>query len=252
MKIKGYTLGTGTPLICIPVTEVEQNKIYQAAENATAQKADALEWRMDWFAGADDWKQVEETLNGLSEICRNVILLCTFRSKPQGGQRRITEESYIRLLQNIAKSGRADLLDVEASELSDASEIIRMLHSQGQKVIASRHYFSNTPETEQMRQDLRKMQSDGADIGKLAVMPDTPLDVLRLMEATACIKEYAPDYPLVTMAMGGLGAVSRVGGQLFGSCMTFASAGKASAPGQLPVEDTLMILNKISESMRQT
>ena len=43
--------------------------------------------------------------------------------------------------------------------------------------------------------------------------------------------------PVVTMSMGGLGAVSRVSGAVFGSALTFATAGGApSAPGQLPVE----------------
>ena len=63
------------------------------------------------------------------------------------------------------------------------------------------------------------------------------------------MKENCPHYPLVTMAMGGLGAISRVSGEVFGSCMTFASVEKTSAPGQMPLEDVLMILNKISESM---
>ncbi|NBH12629.1 type I 3-dehydroquinate dehydratase [Lachnospiraceae bacterium] len=250
MKIKEYTLETGKPLICVPVTQARKNEIYQAAEKAIERGTDALEWRMDWFEKSDDWSQVEETLDRLSEICRKAVLLCTFRSKPQGGQRAITPEAYILLLQNIAGSGLADLLDVEVPELSEASGVIKRLHDLGQKVIGSRHYFSNTPDTERMQRDLAEMKSAGADIGKLAVMPQTPLDVIRLMEAAARIKENMPDFPLVTMAMGGLGAVSRVGGQLFGSCMTFASVGKASAPGQLPIEDTVMILDKISESMK--
>ena len=65
------------------------------------------------------------------------------------------------------------------------------------------------------------------------------------------LEEEAPDYPLITMAMGGLGAVSRISGQVFGSCMTFASFGKASAPGQLLLGDTSWILNQISESMEK-
>lgn len=38
------------------------------------------------------------------------------------------------------------------------------------------------------------------------------------------------------MAMGGLGAVTRLGGGPFGSSATFATVGPASAPGQLPAE----------------
>ncbi len=249
MRIKQYTLGSGKPLICIPVTETGKNEIYEAAEQAAGQAAQALEWRMDWFVEVGQWNQVEEVLGRLAEVSRNMVLLCTFRSKQQGGQKAIAEQEYVMLLQNIAKSGMADLLDVEVSELSNAPELIASLHSFGQRVIGSQHYFSHTPDMERMRQELRQMESAGADIGKLAVMPKSPLDVLRLMEVTACMREENPGYPLVAMAMGGLGAVSRIGGQLFGSCMTFASAGTASAPGQLPVEDTDLILNKISESM---
>lgn len=102
-----------------------------------------------------------------------------------------------------------------------------------------------------MKQELLRIKASGADIAKLAVMPNTPLDVVRLLQATAEVKEEAPDYPLITMAMGGLGAVSRISGQVFGSCMTFASFGKASAPGQLLLGDTSWILNQISESMEK-
>jgi 3-dehydroquinate dehydratase-1 len=38
------------------------------------------------------------------------------------------------------------------------------------------------------------------------------------------------------MSMGALGVVSRIAGGLYGNAMTFASAGKASAPGQVEVE----------------
>ncbi len=249
MKIKDYTLGTGKPLICVPITETRKNEIIQAAQQGIEQGADALEWRMDWFGEIDEWSQVEEVLCRLSEISRKVILLCTFRSKAQGGERETAEEAYVHLLQNIAQTGKADLLDLEMSELSQPLETVRQLHGAEQKVIASQHYFSHTPDTQLMKQEFLKMKNIGADIGKLAVMPQTLLDVIRLMEAAAEMKEKAPDFPLAAMAMGDKGAVSRIGGQLFGSCITFASAGKASAPGQLYIEDTIMILNKIAESM---
>jgi 3-dehydroquinate dehydratase len=125
------------------------------------------------------------------------------------------------------------------------------LHQAGQKIIGSQHYFSHTPETVQMRQELLQIQEAGADIGKLAVMPQNAMDVLRLLEATVQTKEDYPDYPLVTMAMGGLGTVSRISGQIFGSCMTFASLGKISAPGQLPLQNMTEILEKISESIQR-
>ncbi|WP_414626409.1 type I 3-dehydroquinate dehydratase [Lactobacillus delbrueckii] len=39
------------------------------------------------------------------------------------------------------------------------------------------------------------------------------------------------------MAMADLGKVSRIAGQVFGSCLSFGAVGKTSAPGQLSIED---------------
>ncbi len=249
MKIKQQTIGIGRPLVCVPLVELDENNIYKAAESAVASGAQALEWRMDWFAQPGCWNRMREVLHNLQQICGEVILLCTFRSKPQGGEREISQEEYLRLLLNISGSGQADLLDVEVSEIAEPSEVIRQLHSLGQCVVGSRHYFTCTPETEKLQEDLTAMQHWGADIGKLAVMPHSPMDVLALLAATAKMKEIYPQYPLITMAMGGLGVISRVSGEIFGSCMTFASMGKTSAPGQLPLQDARVILDKISESM---
>ncbi len=56
--------------------------------------------------------------------------------------------------------------------------------------------------------------------------------------------------PLITMSMGPLGAVSRLAGQVFGSCATFATLGDAgSAPGQLPLDDVLSALDLIGRDL---
>ena len=78
---------------------------------------------------------------------------------------------------------------------------------------------------------LCEMQSCGADIAKLAVMPKSIQDVLNLMLASAKAFENL-NIPLITMSMGKLGSFSRVAGLLTGSCATFGSYGQESAPGQ--------------------
>lgn len=249
MQIKQQTIGQGRPLICVPVVETEEEHIYKAAELAAGQGAELLEWRMDWFRELDCFQIVERILCRLQEICGDVILLCTFRSKPQGGEQDIPEDMYVELLCKIAESRKADLLDVEMPELSEPSKVIQMLHGFGQYVIGSSHYFSHTPDVDGMQRELTGMQQAGADIGKLAVMPHSPRDVLRLLEATVRMKEISPEYPLVTMAMGDLGVISRISGQFFGSCMTFASLGRTSAPGQLPLADVAGMLDKLSGSI---
>ena len=249
--IKNHSVGNGKPLICVPVTEQSGYAILAAAREIAKKGADMLEWRMDFYENILSWKETRQLLAEISEICKDMILLCTFRSKQQGGEKEIAKEDYENFLYQIAGSGYADVLDVEVRELFDAGDTISRIHSDSTYVIASQHYFSHTPETEAMEEELSDMKKAGADIAKLAVMPKKNTDVLRLLEATAKMKEKYPSYPLVTMAMGGMGMISRISGQIFGSCVTFATVGKASAPGQLPIEDVSRMIERISESMEE-
>ena len=57
---------------------------------------------------------------------------------------------------------------------------------------------------------LVRMKELGADLPKLAVMPRCPGDVLALLSAT--LRASAQIGPVITMAMGSLGKVSRVCG----------------------------------------
>ena len=64
-------------------------------------------------------------------------------------------------------------------------------------------------------------------------MPSRERDVLTLLDASLAMKETYADRPFITMSMSRLGSVSRLAGALTGSALTFATAGRASAPGQL-------------------
>lgn len=48
------------------------------------------------------------------------------------------------------------------------------------------------------------------------------------------------------MSMGGLGAVSRFSGQVFGSDLTFGMIGEASAPGQVDAKALRQVLDTIN------
>ena len=93
---------------------------------------------------------------------------------------------------------------------------------------------------------LVKMQELGCDLVKYAVMPQSERDVLTLLDTTLTMKEEYSDTPVVTMSMGHLGVVSRICGQVFGSAITFGTAGKASAPGQLPANGLSIFLKSLS------
>ena len=115
--------------------------------------------------------------------------------------------------------------------------MIDAAHGAGVKVIMSNHDFHKTPAQEDIIYRLRRMQDLGADLPKIAVMPQTPQDVLTLLSATLTMKEKYATRPIITMSMAKMGGISRVTGRLFGSAMTFGTVGQASAPGQIAIKE---------------
>ena len=55
--------------------------------------------------------------------------------------------------------------------------------------------------------------------------------------------------PLVSMAMGSIGSISRISRENFGSGITFGTVGAASAPGQIDVEELRTVLGIIHKSL---
>lgn len=251
MEIKGKQIGKGRPLVCVPIIERGEQAIYKEAEKLVQLPADMIEWRIDWYENSSSADEVCKIVEELTKILKQKILLCTFRSTNQGGEKEIDMEAYVELIEKIADQGKADMIDLEVCELREPAVVIERLQKRGIKVVASDHNFSKTPSVQIMEEKLLYMKKLGADVAKLAVMPKSSYDVLGLLEATARMREMYPEYPVITMSMGAVGLISRIAGQTFGSCVTFAASGKASAPGQMPLEDAVTILNKISESMEK-
>ena len=126
--------------------------------------------------------------------------------------------------------------------------MVKEIHENNIKIVMSNHDFHKTPEKDEIVKRLCKMQELKCDIPKIAVMPKTTADVLTLLTATEEMKRNHPFTPVITMSMGGLGVISRISGETFGSALTFGAAKKASAPGQVPVEELYTILNILHNS----
>ena len=234
VTVRNVQIGTGRPKICVPITGKEEGEILSAAKTVKASPADLIEWRADWFEGIFDPERTQKMLQYLRNTLGNLPLLFTFRTAEEGGEKEIDVSSYAGLNIRIAQSGMADLIDVEAFTGGDAAgEVIEAAHSAGVKVIASNHDFHKTPPREEIVSRLVKMQEMGADIAKIAVMPQSRRDVITLLSATEEMTSEHARIPVITMSMGKTGVISRICGETFGSAVTFGSAGRSSAPGQL-------------------
>ena len=250
VQVRNIEIGAGIPKICVPIVGVTREEILAAAENIKSTKADVVEWRVDWYENIFDFTKTEATMQALREVLGEMPILFTFRTSKEGGEKAIETEAYVELNQNAAKTGLVDLVDVEAFTGDDVVKVVvEIAHENGVKVIASNHDFHKTPAKEEIVSRLRKMQDLGADIPKIAVMPQNKKDVLTLLAATEeMAREYA-DRPIITMSMSGTGVISRLCGEVFGSALTFGAVGKVSAPGQMRIEDLTTVLGLLHKSL---
>lgn len=249
IKIRDIVLGEGVPKVCVPLVEKTKENILNEAKNLKNIKLDIIEWRIDFYEEVQNSNQVIELLIELRKLLDNIPLLVTFRSKKEGGELEISTEYYINLNKEIIKSGYTDLIDIELFTGDEfVKELVECAYKNNVKVVMSNHDFNKTPTKEEIIKRLCKMQELKADIPKIAVMPKSPDDVLILLEATnEMVKNYA-DRPIITMSMEGIGLISRLSGEIFGSALTFGAAKIASAPGQIEVDKLYNVLNIIHES----
>ena len=206
-EIKGIRIGDGKPVICVPVVAPERETIIETIKSLTEQKVQMIEWRVDCFREADDVAAVRAVLDTVKPFLTETIFLFTFRTKQQGGSRRMEEWKILKLNETAAKSGCADMIDLEFFEATKPEKEIRRFQRMGVRVIASHHDFDATPDDRILRMLMEQMQQGGADVAKLAVMPQSADDVVRLLKLTNDMKQKYPTLPVVTMSMGALGVV---------------------------------------------
>ena len=250
IKVRDIEIGAGAPKIIVPIVGVTKSDIIEEAKTFDSIPVDVVEWRVDWFENVFGFDKVEEVLKELRDALGNIPILMTFRTSKEGGEKAIEPEAYAELNIKAAQTGYVDFVDVEIFTGDEiVKKIIDGVHAEGVKVVASNHDFFKTPAKSDIIYRLRKMQDMGADIPKIAVMPQNKRDVLTLLSATEeMVTDYA-DRPIITMSMAGTGVISRLCGEVFGSSMTFGAAKKASAPGQMGVDDLSTVLGLLHKSM---
>lgn len=248
--VRGVKIGEGIPKICVPIVGKTREEIVEAGKTMKSAGADVVEWRVDWYEEVFDYAKVEETAADLRKALGELPLLFTFRTAKEGGEKAIEKDVYVELNQKAARSGFVDMVDVEAFTGDEAVRaIVETAHEAGVKVVGSNHDFHQTPEQEEIVARLCKMQELGVDIPKIAVMPVCKKDVLTLLSATEEMYTRYANRPIITMSMAGTGVISRLCGEVFGSALTFGAAGKASAPGQMEVEDLKTVLSLLHKSL---
>ena len=250
LTIKKIVIGEGQPKLIVPTTAKNSEDALAAVKNYAGNPAIQLvELRLDTLADEPDNAALAALTRQAYALLPSQALLVTFRTQAEGGNRALSDEAYAALCDDIITHGKADLLDIEMFRgEARVNALVEKAHRAGIAVVMSSHDFHQTPPNEEIVNRLRHQQALGADVLKLAAMPQDSGDVLRLMSATWEVYSRYAERPLLTMAMSGTGVVSRLAGELTGSALTFGMVGQASAPGQIEAEDLNAVLKIIHQA----
>ena len=247
IPVRSCRIGEGRPKVIVPIVGHTETAILEKAAEFSTLRADCVEWRVDLFEGAKDPGAVARCAAKLRVALKDKLLLITFRTKAEGGNVGLTHEEYLRYIRTVLDTDCADLIDIEFFTAgADLTGLIEDTHTAGATVVCSSHDFRKTPPQAELVALMVQMQQSGADLPKVAVMPQSRADVLTLLAATAEMADHHPETPVITMSMGALGAVSRLAGEAFGSAMTFANPGQASAPGQVSLD----VVNDVLDALQ--
>ncbi|GAB3763014.1 type I 3-dehydroquinate dehydratase [Ramlibacter monticola] len=239
IQIGGRPLAGGRlPAVCAPLVARTRAALAAEAAVVAAKKPDLLEWRVDFLESIADAQEVLRAAANVRAASADIPILFTRRCQREGGQPiALTEPQVLALYEAVAASGCVDLMDFEmGNEPGHVAQVRALTRRHGLPLVLSFHDFHATPADAELRARFEQAQRLQADVAKLAVMPQSMEDVHRLLGATLQASR-ALAIPVISMAMGGLGAVTRLCGGGFGSALTFAVGAAASAPGQIPIEE---------------
>ncbi len=244
VSIKNIKIGEGLPKIIIPLVGKNIEQLVEEISLVKKANPDIVEWRADMLEKIEDIEEMKKALSYINKELSSIPLLFTFRTHREGGNKIIEDTYYEELLLEAMKGGLVDLIDVELFS-SCVSKIVKAAQHHEIPVVMSNHDFEGTPSKEIIIERLVNMQTLGASIPKIAVMPKSPMDVLELLEATYIMSTQHADCPIITMSMSNTGVISRLAGKVFGSAATFGSGVHASAPGQIPAQELRSILSSV-------
>ena len=247
IEVRGVCFGNGTPRICVPLVTETYTGLTVELGHLDGVPWDLVEWRADFYEGAEDPAAVKAALELIRGKISGKPLLFTVRTAAEGGVFGKDFEVYRDILLGAAQTGLIDLADIQlkAGSQEQVRGLTEDLHKAGVLVIGSFHDFEATPSSEEMTALLCRMQELEMDMTKIAVMPRSREDVLELLKAAVQMDTRLGDRPCITMSMGKAGLISRIAGSFTGSAVTFAAAGRSSAPGQIPAEKMAAILSAL-------
>ena len=218
----GNIILNSIPKVAIAVSDREKNGLIESCN------VDIIEIRLDQFKRLDA-SYIRDNITARRAL--NIPLILTIRSKKEGGKKSISDKTKTKIFKETISL--VDAVDIELRS-SEVSKVVNIAKRNKKLVIISWHDFKSTPDNKILTDILNKAKKKGADIVKIATKANKSDDVNRLMKFTQNNKSKN----IITIALGSIGAISRLIFPIAGSLVTYSYVNKPSGVGQIPL-DTL-------------
>ena len=189
---------------------------------------DLFELRLDHLAGI-----VNQLENKLPRL--RAPLIITARHPQEGGANKLSLRRRRDLLTRFLP--HADYVDVELRSASALRSLFTLAKQKTVQRIISFHNFKSTPPLRVLYAKARAAKTHGADIFKVAMRTDTPIEFTRLLDF---VTKKNVNLSVAAMGIGKLGAISRVLLARAGSALVYASVGQSDIEGQPSIGELRM------------
>nr|GMD68336.1 bifunctional 3-dehydroquinate dehydratase/shikimate dehydrogenase, chloroplastic-like isoform X2 [Ipomoea batatas] len=233
-KMEEAGKGKSQTLICAPLMADSVDQKLNLMQKAKESGADLVEVRLDSLKSFNP----RHDISTMIEHC-SLPTLFTYRPTWEGGQYDGDEKSRLDAL-HLAMELGADYIDIELKVVHEFNSLLHGNKPAKCKIIVSSHNYHNTPSVEELSDLVARIQESGADIVKIATYALDITDVARIFKITL-----HSQLPIISMAMGEKGLISRILSPKFGSYLAFGTleTGRESAPGQPTIQDLLYLYN---------
>ena len=213
---------------CVSVGERSPEDMRRVLMRAL-EESEYAEARLDYLGTTD---QIAGLLESLPADSLSKRVVCTLRAGRDGGCFAGAEELRLGALRLIASYGPF-LLDVEYDALVGNRPLARDLQSSDARMLVSWHSLVRMPGIGVMRKRLNAMSAYSPHI-KIACMAKNTDEAVRMLELYGWLgaREGPEIRSLISFAMGDAGKFTRLLCMHLGSPYTYASLGRALAPGQ--------------------
>lgn len=197
-------------MICVAISDKDPNKCMEIIS-----QVEMAEIRLD-LTNYDI-----ETVKKIFSVETPLIATC----RPEN----LGYEKQYEILKTAIESGAAYVdIEIEAPE-EQREKIIKVARQYNCRKIISYHNYEETPNIEELNKIAMDCYCKGGDVAKLAVQANT------LNDASKILSLYAIERPVVALAMGEFGKITRIMSSFLGAEFTFASTdeGIGTAPGQI-------------------